>query len=381
MNQVVEAHKKEFAVDPNVSYCAPGTIALFGEHAESAGGTVMIGAIERFMTVAVSRRRDNSLRFYSSTFQERKKTSISTLKWRREDRWANNSKGVIYGLLQMGFTVPGLEFTIGGDVPSGVGLGSSTAICVATAAALNDLLDLQLSQHEIIRLAVEAETLFQQRPAGAAAAAAALMIQPGQLMLWESSSWRYRLLPFFSGNIVLLWIDPQVPTTEEEIEMVQQRHEEARGCLDFLSDTPVTEGLLRLGDDIGPAGLGEMSEEVRRGCKHLRDDEARLQDAVQAIEQDDPVKFGKCLQRSHESLRDLYEISNPEIDWLVRRRDTVPGVLGGRRTGIGASASIIILMEQNALDGYMEKLQEYERIFGFHPIHQQLALSGGTIPC
>ncbi|WP_041397249.1 galactokinase [Spirochaeta africana] len=377
MHQVAAAHNSEYSSPPQVVYSAPGSIALFGEHAESVGGTVMVGAVSQRMTVAISRRHDSSLRFYSMNFGERKKTSINTLKWRREDRWANNSKGVIAGLLEMGCKLPGLEVTIGGNVPIHVGMASSSAICVATAAALNQLLELGLSRQDMIRLAVEAESVFQQRPVGSAAAAAAVLAQPGQVMLWNSDIWTHRMLTFFGPSVTLMWVDPQVPTTEEEIAMVDQRLEEARGCSGFIGDIPGGEGLLRSGDQADTAAIGSMPEEVRRGCKHLRDDEARIAEAVQALEQADPIRFGKCLYRSHESLRDLYEISNPEIDWLVRRRDQSAGILGGRRIGFGAAASMVVLLEHAAVPEYEEKLQEYERIFGFRPHWKILHFGGG----
>ncbi|GAB6091303.1 galactokinase [Spirochaeta dissipatitropha] len=379
MNKVVTAHRREFSAVPDLAISAPGTISFLGEHSESAGGRVLIGALEERMTVAVSVRKDTSLRFYSETFDERKKTSISTLKWRREDRWANNSKGVIFGFMERGIKVPGLEVTIGGDVPNQVGLGSSSAICVATAVALDRLLQTSMSADELIRISVEAESVFQDLSSGKASCAAALLSEPGSLMIWDSSSDSSSTVPFVLPDTKILWVDPQVPITAEEREMVEQRLKEAQGCVDILNERMIPDGLLRSGETGIPKGMGSMPEDVRRGCKHLRDDEQRLSEAILALQERDAARFGRCLYRSHDSLRDLYEISNPEIDWLVRRRDAVSGVLGGRRTGINASASIVLLVQHDAIDEYMEKLQEYERIFGFTPNWRLLSLAGGAL--
>ena len=381
MNRVQSAHSQEYSKAPDVAVSAPGTVPLFGEHSESAGGNVMICAVQQRMSVAVSRRSDNSLRFFSATLGERKKTSVATLKWRREDRWANNCKGVIASLQSRNYTVPGLEFTIDGNVPAKVGLGSSSAICIATVVALNKLLKLGLSTADMIAVAVEAESAFQSSVVSSAAVAASLLSKPGHIMVWNPQSGQYSYYPFFSSVSRLIWIDPQVPTTREEIRMIQQRLSEAQGCVDLLVNNSTQDSLLRLSDADLAHGIGTMPEDVRRGCLHLRDDESRLTDAVAALEHHDPHRFGKLLYRSHDSLRDLYEISNPEIDWLVRRRDTVPGVYGGRRVGFGASASLVVLIEHSALDDYIDKLPEYERIFGFTPRWNIIDLSGGTMEC
>ena len=112
----------------------------YGEHTDYNEGYVLQAALNRSVEVAVSRRKDNSLKFLPPDLNERKRTTIANLKYKREDRWANYPKGVIYLLLQMGTEIRGLDITIRGTVPFGIGLGASAALCVATVAALRQLL-------------------------------------------------------------------------------------------------------------------------------------------------------------------------------------------------------------------------------------------------
>jgi galactokinase len=84
-----------------------------------------------------------------------------------------------------------------------------------------------------------------------------------------------------------------------------------------------------------------------------------------ALAKRDPQLMGKLMNRSHESLRDLFEVSCPELDWLVKRAIEIDGVFGSRMTGAGFGGCTVTLLRRSAADEYRKKLDEYERIFGF----------------
>ena len=86
------------------------------------------------------------------------------------------------------------------------------------------------------------------------------------------------------------------------------------------------------------------------------------------------------MNRSHESLRDNYEVSCPEIDWLVKRAWEIDGVLGSRLTGPGFGGCTISLLRKDSMDEYQEKLHEYDRIFGFSPEVFEVEIVSGVHP-
>ena len=95
IDQIISLHEKEYGAAPTAIASAPGKVDLLGEHAEYAQGFVLSLGIDRRFFVAASQRTDNSLRFFSANLNERKKSTIAGLKYKREDRWANYCKGVI----------------------------------------------------------------------------------------------------------------------------------------------------------------------------------------------------------------------------------------------------------------------------------------------
>jgi galactokinase len=93
----------------------------------------------------------------------------------------------------------------------------------------------------------------------------------------------------------------------------------------------------------------------------------RVREAESSLRRGDIVSFGKLMNRSHESLRDQYEVSCPELDWLVKRAWETEGVYGSRMTGAGFGGCTVTLIEENAIPKYESRLEAYERIFSFKP--------------
>jgi galactokinase len=124
--------------------------------------------------------------------------------------------------------------------------------------------------------------------------------------------------------------------------------------------------------------LRDLDEPVRRHCLHaLREGEA-VKAAEKALRDGDAAGFGKIVYHSHESLADLYEISCPEIDWLVKRAQETDGVLASRMTGKGFGGCTYTFLSAEAVETYKAHKDDYERIFGFHPAYTELKMGTGA---
>jgi len=146
-----------------------------------------------------------------------------------------------------------------------------------------------------------------------------------------------------------------------------RRREECRRCVELLSARKPGTALR----DYTPAdvrdGMGIIPETTRKKCLHVVEENQRVLEAEEALKKKDLVGFGKLMNRSHESLRDLYEVSCPELDWLVKRAWETEGVYGSRLTGAGFGGCTVTLIEEDAIPAYREHIVQYERIFGFRP--------------
>jgi galactokinase len=347
-----------------------------GEHGDPFAGLYLSAAIDRWIKVAVSARKDNSLRFYAADLGERKRTTFINLKYKREDRWANYIKVAIPIFAELGFPVKGLNFTVSGDIPQQVGLASSSAIEVAAAVALRGLFHAKISDRELVKQLSAAHLSFFEENPNPADYLIGLSARNNQLLLVDESSLTVTKIksPFSRCKIILM--DSRVPRFGVDTELAVRR-EKLKAGLEMLA--PGREASFRefATMDIMDS-MGHFPEEIRRRSLHVVQEIRRVLDAADYLARADLPGFSRLVFHSHESLRDLYEVSCPEIDWMVKRAQETVGVLGARMTGQGFGGCTYTIIKNEAVKGYRERLDDYERIFGFHPAIYEVKLATGS---
>lgn len=366
MEKMIELHQKEFGAPPAVIAEAPGVLNLMGEHTDYNEGYILQMALDRAMRVAVSPRRDNSLRFFAADYNERKRTTIPNLKYKREDRWANHPKGVIHYVQQLGLPVHGLNMTIQGDVPEGIGLGASAALCVAAALAVNAFYGSPLKTPQLIQCAAQAENDFMDKKGTLTDFFVSALAQEGRALFLDLRSLDYEYIDLDLGSNRFLITDSNVPSTlTHKDEELDERKRLCGECFGILNERRPAKSLRDYSVREIKTGTGIMPEYMRRLCTHIVEENQRVLDIKEALQNRRYDMVGKLMNRSHESLRDNYEVSCPELDWLVKRALEIDGVWGSRLTGPGFGGCTLSLLQEQVIDTYRERLQEYEHIFGF----------------
>jgi galactokinase len=364
-------------VEPIVIAQAPGRIHFLGEHGDPCAGLYLSAAIDRWIKVAVSARKDNSLRFYAADLGERKRTTLINLKYKREDRWANYIKVAIPIFAELGFPVKGLNFTVSGDIPQQVGLASSSAIEVAAAVALRGLFHAKISDRELInRLSASHLAFFEENP-NLADYLIGLSARNNQLLIVDESSLTVTKIksPFSRCKFILM--DSRVPRLGVDTELAA-RQEKLKAGLEMLAQGREGASFREFATMDLMDSMGNLPEEIRRRSLHVVQEIRRVLDAEDYLARADLPGFSRLIFHSHESLRDLYEVSCPEIDWMVKRAQETIGVIGARMTGQGFGGCTYTIIKNEAVKGYRERLDDYERIFGFHPAIYEVKLATGS---
>ena len=359
---------------------APGRIHFLGEHGEPGAGLYFSAAIDRWMRTAVSLRKDNSLRFYAADLGERKRTTLINLKFKREDRWANYIKVAIYIFAEMGFPVKGLNFTIAGDIPQQVGLASSSAIEAASAAALRGLFRARVSDEEMVRRLRDTHALFFGKTPDPVDYLICFSARKDQLMIVDEVSLKVKKIksPFVRCKILL--VDSKVPRMGVEDELTIRRHDIKKG-LELLSHNKEGASFREYATTDLVDSMGNLPEEIRRRSMHVVQEIRRVIDAEDCLRIGDLAGLSRVIYHSHESLRDLYEVSCPELDWMVKRAQETEGVLGSRMAGQGFGGCTYTIVRNEALSEYKNRLEDYERIFGFHPVMHEVKIGTGCRLC
>ena len=356
---------------------APGRLHFLGEHGSLGTGLYLSAAIDRCIRVAVSARKDSSLRFYAPDLGERKRTTLASLKYKREDRWANYAKVAIQLFVDMGVSVRGLNFTIAGDIPQHVGLASSSAIEVASAVALRGLLKAKVGEGDLARRLAAIHSQYFERDPGLVDYLIGLSARNDQFLMVDESRLSVTKIksPFSRCKIVLT--DSRVPRIGVETEL-KIREENVAAALGTLSQGRRGASLREFAALDLIESMGNLPEKTRRRSLHVVQEIHRVSDAVELLRRSDMTGFSRLVFHSHEGLRDLYEISCPEIDWMVKRAQETPGVFGARMSGHGFGGCTYAIVRNDAIEEYRQRLDDYERIFGFHPLIHEVKIATGS---
>ena len=377
MENLIARHERTYGREPEVIAAAPGCVNLIGDLSDYNEGYVLPIAVEYRLEVAMSRRHDTALRFYSMDYEDLRRTSVVHNRFRREDRWANYAKGVVRAFVSEGYRIGGLDCTVRGNIPQGVGLASSGALEVASALALRQLFELEVDELDLVCLAQKAETDFIGRPSSIMDQLASAYSTSGNGMLIDTRSLEFRHIPINLDGFTLVATNSNIPMDFDTLEF-ETRRAEATACVDCLSRQKPGRTLRDFTPQDVLDMMGAVPERTRKHCLHIVEENERVIDAADALERSDMETLGKILGKSHESLRDLYEATCPELDWLVKRAGEIEGVHGSRMVGAGFGGCTISLMDEAVLDDYLENIEAYERIFGFRAESHVIEPSGGA---
>jgi galactokinase len=375
-------HRKEYELDadrsePVVIAEAPGRVHYLGEHGEPKAGFFLSSAIDRYIRVAVSLRKDNSLRFYAANLGERKRTTLVNLRYKREDRWANFIKVAIHVFAELGYPVKGLNFTIGGDIPQQVGLASSSAIEVAALVALKGFFHANVHEKDLIKKLSEAQTLFFGKNNDIVDYIIAFSARKDQFLIVDEVSLEVKKIKSPFSKYKILIMDSRVPRMGVDEELKLRRMDLRKG-LEILSQKKEGVSFRDFAATDLVESMGNLPEEIRRRSMHVVQEIRRVQDVAEALKTADFPGLSRIFFHSHESLRDLYEVSCPEIDWLVKRAQEIDGIIGSRMTGQGFGGCTYTILREKAIGEYKKRLEDYERIFGFHPVIYEVRPATGA---
>jgi galactokinase len=322
--------------------------------------------MDKRATVAASPRTDGSMRFFAADTGERKRTSASALKYRHEDHFGSLAKGILSRLHTLGAHIAGVDVTVQSDIPPGIGLAASQAIGVAMALAVARVCGFSLGPVEAAQVAHFAEHSFAELPVGLSGFLASAVTRRDTMMLLDTHRLDWQYIPFDLDQTVIYGINTHAPSAlnaQEEAE----RQIDCVECLSMLSEDDHGCSFQEFTVDQLYGSLGRVPEAARRYCLHIVSENTRVLGCADALRHRDPQWMGKLLGESHESLRDLYEGSSPEVDWIVKHSQALHGVYGARLAGGSTGTCALALAVRDSGDLIRELMHEYERIFGFHP--------------
>jgi galactokinase len=324
-----------FGRPPLVATDAPGRVNLIGEHTDYNGGLVLPLAIPQRTRVELAPRDDNRVRAWTANLpREIEEYRLGEEKPGRG--WLDYVQGVTQSLRLAGHKLGGFDLRVESDVPLGSGLSSSAALEVSLLRALREAFGLRLDDVQIALLGQKAENDFVGAPVGVMDQMASSLADERRALFLDTRHMRFERVPLPAGIEVAV-IDSGISHNNAGGEY-RRRREECERAAELL-------GFPQLRDlDIQDLWrLVALPEPLDRRARHVITENARVRAAVAAMQEGDLERLGKLLNTAHDSLRDDFEVSLPEIDLLVDLARREPGVYGARLTGGGFGGSIVVL--------------------------------------
>lgn len=353
---------------------APGRVNLIGEHTDYNDGFVLPVAIDRAVWIAMRPAGGKEVVIHSLELADTVEFSVDDL--RHVDRsWAEYVKGVAWALNEAGFALKGWHGVIGSDVPIGAGLSSSAAIELASARAFAAASDFSWEPVEMARIAQQAETEWVGVSCGIMDQMSAAVGHAGHGLLMDCRSLEMELVPLPAGTVLL------VLDTATRRDLAESAYNERRRQCEAAAralGVPALRDLTEVGFE---REIQTVDPVLLRRARHVVTENARTLEAAEAMHRGDASRLGWLLNASHESLRDDFEVSSPELDHIVEAARSQKSCHGARMTGAGFGGCAVAIVRAHSVGEFSEAVAaDYRVATGLQAaVHICKASDGATL--
>ena len=373
ITDIAQHHRRTYGPE-DVMIKSPGRANIIGEHTDYNDGFVLPFAIDKAIYMLVNKSKTNSSEIHAYNINQ---TESFTDK--NETSFCRYFSAVIQSFKNRSLSVSSYNVTFGGDLPIGAGVSSSSAISCGFVAAINEIEAHDLSKIEMLEIAVEAERgvgveggIMDQFSIINGISAFALCLD------CRDNSWSE--IPCKLGNYTFCLINTGVEHNLAETEY----NTRARTCAEALRMIMDRDGEVSGFRDISFNHLSYLELPHRNRVEHVITENHRVMEAIQALETDDIIALGEILSASHVSLRDKYEVSCPESDYIVDYLSGQEYAMGSRMMGGGFGGSVIAIIKTEQLDKTIEPLtelykQKFEKEIHYFPVSPEQGLTVVTV--
>jgi len=363
-----------FNQKPSLVVKSPGRINLIGEHTDYNHGFVLPAAIDKYIEVAIGKRIDGAIHMVALDLGETIILPIHNLT-PQATQWVNYIIGVVDQVfnskennvdsienntpLNETKLVAGFNICVQGNIPLGAGLSSSAALECAVLFALNELYGLSLSRMQMALMAQAAEHRFAGVHCGLMDMFASLYGEKNKAILLDCDSLAFTYYPIELKDYSIVLFDTQIKHAlasseyntrrlecEQGLKIIQEKYASVKTFRDISLEQV----------EVCLASKDVSGLKVYQRCKYVVEEIARVQLAVQDLEKGDMQAFGKKMFETHEGLSKLYEVSCPELDFLVNAVSHNENVLGARMMGGGFGGCTINIIKKTAVEEITKEL-------------------------
>ncbi|TDE16601.1 galactokinase [Dyadobacter psychrotolerans] len=380
-DQIKDKYFRKFGEDDSVQprvFRSPGRINLIGEHTDYNNGFVLPASVDKAVYFVISPRTDSQVILHAADLDETYSFSLDDLS-KPEQSWPHYQIGIIEQIQKRGLKIGGFQTSFGGDVPVGAGLSSSAALECCLLFALNELFELNLDRFEIVKMSQKAENEYVGVQCGIMDQFASAFGKEESVIRLDCRSLEYEYFPFPMKDYLLVLCDTSVKHSLASSEYNTRRLECEKGVSILQKYDPAILSLRDTTPEFVNLHKEELGDVVFRRCKYMTEEIQRVQDACDLLVQGDLDSFGKKMYATHQGLQHEYEVSCPELDFLVEQTLDNSDVLGARMMGGGFGGCTINLVKIDGVDAFEENMKSvYKEEYGIDLPCYRVKITDGT---
>lgn len=357
--ELINKFLEKYGHEPTANYFTPGRVNLIGEHIDYNGGLVMPCAVTLGTWLSMAPNDDNVIRFKSLNFPEEQEFPLQSSYTKTGPEWYNYPLGVFNEIIKKYPLTTGLDLLFFGNIPIGSGLSSSASIEVAMAYALNDYFNLGYEKIEIPLLAQKVENEFIGVNCGIMDQFAVAFGETDKAIVLNCDTLHYKIVDCNLGDYKLAIVNTNKPRKLAESKY-NQRVAECQTALKQLNKEISLHNLCELNADKFAEYSHLITDPiVLNRATHVVNENDRVNLAAKALNNGNLTEFGRLMYASHQSLKDLYEVTGAELDAVVEFCSGYEHVIGARMTGAGFGGCAIALLKKGQEDDFTKKLTDF----------------------
>jgi len=367
---ISEHFQQKWGNEPEVIIQSPGRINIIGEHTDYNDGFVLPAAISHYMFVALSKNGTNDINLYSIDYDQQEKLSFEEIQ-RSDNGWLNLISGVVD---QISDKISGFDISFGGNIPEGSGLSSSAALCSGVTYGLSELFDLKFEKWDVVKIAQKSEHNFALVQCGIMDQFACMFGLDSHVLLLNCKNYEYEESEIDISGFRLLLINSNVKHNLGD-SAYNLRKEESASALEILkNENSNIDSYQNVTLEMLDKAKNKMSDVQWNRALHVVSENDRVFKIKDALKLKQCEVVGELLSKGHYSLKNHYDVTCEETDFLVKQLNVEETVCGARQLGGGFGGCILALIKDIDTDQMLERInQSYFTSFGFKldniPVH------------
>ena len=374
---LIQSFRHHFEAEPLVVF-APGRINLIGEHTDYQEGFVFPAAISQGIWAAIAKNNLGVCRAYSLDFDQEFSFELGSMS-PKKGHWSTYVMGVCTLLQLAGYPLANFDLVVGGDIPTGAGVSSSAALSVAVGLGLSEVFSFHIPKKNLALYAQKAEHLFAGVNCGIMDPYASAFGVENHALLLDCRTVSHQEIPISLGEYSLLLVNSKVSHALANSAYNQRRAACEESVVILQKSFPNIRTLRDLKENDLSSIKQLLPDALFPKAKHVITECARVKQAAEALQIGNLVEVGKLLQASHESLREDFDVSCLELDFLELQAKSTAGVLGARMMGGGFGGCLLTLLKTSEIPNFKTTIQEaYYNTFQLTPDFIEVSLGSGA---